>query len=212
MASAVATLAAAQRPELEERGLAVLLRDVELPLVGVLRSMEEAGIALDLERLAGITERVSEEVARLERAIWDAAGEEFLIASPQQLGAILFEKLELSRKRRGKTGFSTDARVLAQIRELLRSATFLEIRLRCEQREIRRADSLRDQRRVDQMARSIQTLKGEGLCVLLSEQNLHFAQSVADRAYIIEKGQIRFGGSMAELAADTALREQYLSV
>ncbi len=65
---------------------------------------------------------------------------------------------------------------------------------------------------VEQMAHSIRMLKGEGLCVLLSEQNLHFSQAVADRAYIIEKGQIRFAGSMAELAADAALREQYLSV
>jgi branched-chain amino acid transport system ATP-binding protein len=65
---------------------------------------------------------------------------------------------------------------------------------------------------VEQMAHSIRSLKGEGLCVLLSEQNLHFSQAVADRAYIIEKGQIRFGGSMAELTADSSLREQYLSV
>ena len=65
---------------------------------------------------------------------------------------------------------------------------------------------------VEQMARSIRALKGEGLSVLLSEQNLHFSQAVADRAYIIEKGQIRFGGSMAELTADASLREQYLSV
>ena len=65
---------------------------------------------------------------------------------------------------------------------------------------------------VEQMARSIRALKGEGLSVLLSEQNLHFSQAVADRAYIIEKGQIRFGGSMAELTSDASLREQYLSV
>jgi branched-chain amino acid transport system ATP-binding protein len=65
---------------------------------------------------------------------------------------------------------------------------------------------------VEQMAHSIRTLKGEGLSVLLCEQNLHFSQAVADRAYIIEKGQIRFGGTMAELAADSSLREQYLSV
>jgi DNA polymerase-1 len=116
-AAAVAALAAAQRPELEQRGLAPLLETVELPLVRILREMEVTGIALDLERLAAITERVRAEVASLERAIWQAAGEEFLIASPQQLGAILFEKLALSRKRRGKTGYSTDARVLAAIRD-----------------------------------------------------------------------------------------------
>ena len=65
---------------------------------------------------------------------------------------------------------------------------------------------------VEQMAQSIRALKAEGLSVLLSEQNLHFCQAVADRAYIIEKGQIRFAGAMAELMADAALREQYLSV
>ena len=65
---------------------------------------------------------------------------------------------------------------------------------------------------VEEMANSIRALKGEGLSVILCEQNLHFAQAVADRAYIIEKGQIRFGGSMAELAANASLREQYLSV
>ncbi|WP_341915831.1 ABC transporter ATP-binding protein [Ferrovibrio terrae] len=65
---------------------------------------------------------------------------------------------------------------------------------------------------VEQMARTILKLKEEGLCVLLSEQNLHFAQMVADRAYIIEKGRIRYSGTMAELAADAAVREQYLSV
>ena len=57
------------------------------------------------------------EIDALEREIFALAGEEFLIASPQQLGEILFEKLGLSRKRRGKTGFSTDARVLQAIRE-----------------------------------------------------------------------------------------------
>ncbi|SKA12861.1 amino acid/amide ABC transporter ATP-binding protein 2, HAAT family [Enhydrobacter aerosaccus] len=65
---------------------------------------------------------------------------------------------------------------------------------------------------IEQMAHSILALKREGLSVILSEQNLHFCQSVADRAYIIEKGEIRFGGSMAELAANASLREQYLSV
>jgi branched-chain amino acid transport system ATP-binding protein len=65
---------------------------------------------------------------------------------------------------------------------------------------------------VEQMAHSIRALKAEGLSVVLSEQNLHFCQTVADRAYIIEKGQIRFGGTMAELAANASLREQYLSV
>ena len=54
---------------------------------------------------------------QLEREIWEMAGEEFMIGSPQQLAEVLFVKLGLSRKRRGKTGFSTDARVLQAIRD-----------------------------------------------------------------------------------------------
>jgi branched-chain amino acid transport system ATP-binding protein len=65
---------------------------------------------------------------------------------------------------------------------------------------------------IEQMVASIRALKAEGLAVLLSEQNLHFCLAVADRAYIIEKGQIRFGGTMVELASNAPLREQYLSV
>ena len=65
---------------------------------------------------------------------------------------------------------------------------------------------------VEQMAKTILELKREGLCVLLSEQNLRFASLVADRAYIIEKGQIRYHGTMSELAADELMHSTYLSV
>jgi DNA polymerase-1 len=105
-----------QREQIAARGLEQVMREIELPLVGVLRDMELLGVRLDLERLAEITTRVHGEIQTLEREIFALAGEEFLIASPQQLGEILFEKLGLSRKRRGKTGFSTDARVLQAIR------------------------------------------------------------------------------------------------
>ena len=105
-----------QREQIAERGLEGVMRDIELPLVAVLREMELLGVRLDLERLAEITGRVHEETDALEREIFMLAGEEFLISSPQQLGEILFERLGLSRKRRGKTGYSTDARVLQAIR------------------------------------------------------------------------------------------------
>ena len=65
---------------------------------------------------------------------------------------------------------------------------------------------------VEQMAQAIQSLKRDGLTVLLCEQNLHFATLVSDRAVIIEKGAIRYAGTMAELEADEAARTQYLSV
>jgi branched-chain amino acid transport system ATP-binding protein len=65
---------------------------------------------------------------------------------------------------------------------------------------------------IEQMARTILDLKREGLTVLLSEQNLRFARVVADRALIIEKGRIRFTGTMADLKANEAVRAQYLSL
>jgi len=65
---------------------------------------------------------------------------------------------------------------------------------------------------VDQMAAAIRALKEEGLSVLLSEQNLHFAAAVSDRAYIIEKGRIRFAGTMAGLAANDEVRSLYLAL
>ena len=65
---------------------------------------------------------------------------------------------------------------------------------------------------VAQMADAIRLLKAAGVAVLLSEQNVRFAASVADRAYVLERGEVRFAGSMAEVAADAGLREAYLGV
>ncbi|HEU4904770.1 MAG TPA: DNA polymerase I, partial [Solirubrobacterales bacterium] len=113
----IAALAEAQRPRLEQFELEPLLHDVELPLVHVLAAMEREGLKLDAERLAEVGAGFGERIATLEKEIFELAGEEFTIGSPQQVGRILFEQLELTRKRRGKTGFSTDARVLAQIRD-----------------------------------------------------------------------------------------------
>ena len=116
-AQLVAALAEVQRPRLEQVGLETLLREVELPLVHVLAAMEREGLKLDAERLAEVGAGFGERIATLEAEIYELAEEEFTIGSPQQVGRVLFEKLGLSRKRRGKTGFSTDARVLAQIRD-----------------------------------------------------------------------------------------------
>jgi len=113
----VAALAEAQRSRIEELGLAHLLNEVELPLVHVLAAMEREGLKLDAERLAEVGAGFGERIDTLEKEIYELADEEFTIGSPQQVGRVLFEKLELTRKRRGKTGYSTDARVLAQIRD-----------------------------------------------------------------------------------------------
>jgi branched-chain amino acid transport system ATP-binding protein len=63
---------------------------------------------------------------------------------------------------------------------------------------------------VEQMAQSILTMKDEGISVLLSEQNIHFAQQVADRVYVLEKGQIAYSATMQALVGNQALRRQYL--
>ncbi|HEY5815169.1 MAG TPA: DNA polymerase I [Solirubrobacterales bacterium] len=113
----VAALAETQRPRLEQYELESLLHEVELPLVHVLAAMEREGLKLDAERLAEVGAGFAERIAGLEKEIFELAEEEFTIGSPQQVGRVLFEKLGLTKKRRGKTGFSTDARVLAQIRD-----------------------------------------------------------------------------------------------
>jgi branched-chain amino acid transport system ATP-binding protein len=65
---------------------------------------------------------------------------------------------------------------------------------------------------VEQMAQMIVELKGQGVSILLSEQNMHFAELVSDRAYVLEKGQIRYQATMAELAANDEVRRAYLSM
>nr|WP_315431418.1 ABC transporter ATP-binding protein [uncultured Albidiferax sp.] len=65
---------------------------------------------------------------------------------------------------------------------------------------------------VEQMAHMILALKAQGVSILLSEQNMHFAELVSDRAYVLEKGQIRYQGLMSDLAANDEVRRAYLSV
>jgi DNA polymerase I len=110
-------LAGWQREQIRGRGLTDLMNEVELPLVRLLRKMEIAGSKLDTARLAEISTRVKHEADQLERDIFALAGGEFMLGSPRQLEEVLFGKLGLSRKRRGKTGYSTDARVLQAIRQ-----------------------------------------------------------------------------------------------
>jgi DNA polymerase I len=112
----IGELSAWQREQIVARNLVTVMHEIELPLVPVLRRMEVAGVRLNTERLREITARVRDEIRDLERRIFALAETEFVIGSPQQLGEILFVKLGLSKKRRGKTGFSTDARVLQAIR------------------------------------------------------------------------------------------------
>ncbi len=110
-------LAERQRDRLGEFGVERLLNEVEMPLIEVLAEMERIGLKLDTERLAEIGGGMAEQIDQLEREIYELAGHEFTIGSPQQLATVFFDELGLTKKRRGKTGFSTDARVLGQLRE-----------------------------------------------------------------------------------------------
>jgi DNA polymerase I len=103
---------------LAEREETSLYEQVELPLVPVLADMEGAGIKVDTYRLAEIAAKLSDQVDELEQHAYELAGGPFTLGSPRQLGEVLFERLGLPADRKGKTGYSTDARVLAKIRHL----------------------------------------------------------------------------------------------
>ncbi len=100
---------------LRERGLAKLFNEVELPLIGVLARMEQAGIAIDADLFRALSDDVRNRLAALEQEIFELAGESFVLNSPKQLQRILFDKLGLQPLRRTKTGYSTDVEVLEQL-------------------------------------------------------------------------------------------------
>jgi DNA polymerase-1 len=99
-----------------ERGSEPLYREIELPLTTVLAAMERAGVKVDTYRMGEITARLADRVEELESKAYELAGEEFMLGSTQQVARILFDKLGLTPGRKGKTGYSTDTRVLRSIR------------------------------------------------------------------------------------------------
>jgi len=109
-------LAPLMRERLQERGSVDLYERVELPLTDVLGAMEDVGVRIDTYRMGEITARLQERLEELEARGYELAGEEFVLGSTQQVARILFEKLELTPGRKGKTGYSTDTRVLRTIR------------------------------------------------------------------------------------------------
>src|SRR5881227_1452823 len=109
-------LAPVMLDRVRERGAEELYRSIELPLTAVLASMEDAGVKIDAYRMGEITARLADRVEELESKAYELAGEEFMLGSTQQVARILFEKLGLTPGRKGKTGYSTDTRVLRSIR------------------------------------------------------------------------------------------------
>ncbi|CAB1128635.1 DNA polymerase I [Candidatus Hydrogenisulfobacillus filiaventi] len=101
--------------ELAAAGMGRLYREVELPLIPILARMEAVGIRIDRDRLVAIGEALAADIARTQARIYELAGTEFNINSPQQLADVLFSKLGLPSGKRTKTGFSTDAETLEQL-------------------------------------------------------------------------------------------------
>ena len=100
---------------LKEAGMESVYRDIELPLVFTLNSMENWGIRVKGEELKAYGEQLVGRIHELEKEIWDQAGEEFNINSPKQLGVILFEKMEIPGGKKTKTGYSTSADILEKL-------------------------------------------------------------------------------------------------
>ncbi len=102
-------------PKIEADGFAELLGRVELPLIEVLAVMEMNGVKLDLPLLAVMSDEFEKLMEKISGEVYDLAGGEFNINSPQQLGKVLFEKLKLPGGKRTKTGYSTDVEVLTEL-------------------------------------------------------------------------------------------------
>jgi DNA polymerase-1 len=112
---AIRALHAPLAERLDDDGLAGLFDAVELPLTRVLGHMECAGVRIDEAGLATLAGEYERKLERIEAQIHALAGEEFLVSSPKQLQAILFEKLKLPVIKKTKTGYSTDESVLEQL-------------------------------------------------------------------------------------------------
>ncbi|MCM2265052.1 MAG: DNA polymerase I [Desulfuromonadales bacterium] len=104
-------------PMVTASGQELLFHTVEMPLVTILTEMERIGVRIDPVFLGGLSREFEGKLAALEQEIHRQAGGPFNIASPKQLGEVLFERLQLSRGRKTKTGWSTDSEVLASLAE-----------------------------------------------------------------------------------------------
>jgi DNA polymerase-1 len=114
-ARAVLELSAVLARELDERGGSRLLAEVELPLEGVLATMEQAGIAVDMEKLPALESYFAAAVAEAARQAFAVINQEINLGSPKQLQTVLFDELAMPKTKRTKTGYTTDAEALADL-------------------------------------------------------------------------------------------------
>ena len=104
------------RDEIEKEGMTSLLENIEMPLTEVLASMEHFGVKITQEGVKEFGIELTEMIEETQQMVYDDAGHEFNIASPKQLGTVLFEKLGLPAKKKTKSGYSTNAEVLEELR------------------------------------------------------------------------------------------------
>ncbi|MBQ2774568.1 MAG: DNA polymerase I [Clostridia bacterium] len=114
-AACLRKLFAAMNEKIAQNGQEHLLNDIELPLARVLASMERIGFAVDSDGIARFGEQLGEKIEEIESEIYQLASYEFNLNSPKQLGEALFEKLGLPAKKKTKSGYSTDAKVLESL-------------------------------------------------------------------------------------------------
>ena len=117
LADCLYQLASKLTNRIAQEKLTNILEKIEMPLARVLASMETDGVQLDLEGIDRFGEELKSRIEETENEIYDLAGEHFNIASPKQLGSVLFEKLMLPYGKKTKTGYSTNADVLEELRD-----------------------------------------------------------------------------------------------
>ena len=104
------------RSEIENQGMTCLLKNIEMPLTEVLASMEHHGITINQDGVKKFGEKISKMTEEITKEIYEEAGHEFNISSPKQLGVVLFEEMGLPAMKKTKSGYSTNAEALEELR------------------------------------------------------------------------------------------------
>ncbi|CEK12558.1 DNA polymerase I [Chthonomonas calidirosea] len=114
-AGAILALEQPLERQLETNGMTKVFYEIEMPLVPVLAAIEQHGLLVDVDYLSVLSQKMAEQIAKIAAEIYELAGMEFNIGSPKQLQEVLFNKLQLPRGKKTKTGYSTGADLLEQL-------------------------------------------------------------------------------------------------
>ncbi|HEX3930594.1 MAG TPA: DNA polymerase I [Nocardioides sp.] len=148
-ARAVLDLADTLDDEIEETGGTRLLADVELPLVDLLATMEQTGIAVDIEHLEGLESHFADEVRDAAAEAYRVIGKEINLGSPKQLQVVLFEERGMPKTKRSKTGYTTDADALQGLFEKTEDPFLLHL--------LRHRDVIRLRQTIEGLLKTVQS-------------------------------------------------------